>query len=235
MRGYLNPALGDPLSERGRGGLTFEQATRQVHKNLLPTWRNKKHAETWLSSVERYVLPEFGSRPIDTVQTADVLKVLQPIWTEKHETATRLKQRLAAIFDWAKGAGHYPHENPVSGVKKALPVVKRRPKHLDAMPWQDLPAFIAELGEREGVSTAAMCSSDRPVNHVRAATLSASLMELAMRSKRSSRALALRPGVRPSSFTMAALAPLGRALKLSRSASGKVAKRACPKPRKSSA
>ena len=77
---------------------------------------------------------------------------LSPIWIEKHETATRLKQRLSTIFDWAKGGGHYPHENPVNGVKKALPPVKRRAQHLAAMDWRDLPAFIKELVAREGVS-----------------------------------------------------------------------------------
>lgn len=86
------------------------------------------------------------------MNTADVLNALTPIWTEKHETAKRLKQRLSTVFDWAKGAGHYPHENPVNGLKKALPAVKRRATHLPAMEWSEVPLFMAELGEREGVS-----------------------------------------------------------------------------------
>jgi len=78
--------------------------------------------------------------------------VLSPIWIEKHETAKRLRQRISTIFDWAKGAGHYPHENPVNGLKKALPLVKRRPEHMAAMLWRDVPDFMAELATREGVS-----------------------------------------------------------------------------------
>ena len=95
---------GDPRIERRRGTVTFEEAAKQVHANLLPTWRNAKHAETWLATVENHACRQFGKRPIETIGTADVLGVLTPIWTEKHETAKRLKQRLATIFDWAGGS-----------------------------------------------------------------------------------------------------------------------------------
>lgn len=119
---------------------------------MLPTWRNAKHAETWLATVEHHAGTRFGTRPIETIGTADILQTLTPIWTSQNETATRLKQRLATIFDWAKGAGHYPYENPVNGLKKALPVVKRQPEHLAAMHWNDLPGFMAELAGRDSVS-----------------------------------------------------------------------------------
>lgn len=143
---------GDPDTLRKRESLTFEEAAKRVHAQLLPTWKNKKHAETWLSSIENYANPVFGKRPIGTVTTADVLKALTPIWTDRNETANRLKQRIATVFDWAKGAGHYPHENPVNGLKKALPVVKSVDSHMAALPWQDVPAFMVELAQREGVS-----------------------------------------------------------------------------------
>ncbi len=123
-----------------------------MHESLKPTWRNPKHTMLWLSTLETYAFPSLRSRPIDTIGTADDLTVLSPIWTEKHETAKRVKQRLATIFDWAKGAGHYPHENPVNGVKKALPPVKRRVEHRAAMDWREVPAFMKELAAREGVS-----------------------------------------------------------------------------------
>lgn len=143
---------GDPDTLRKRENLTFEEAAKRVHAQLLPTWKNKKHAETWLSSIENHANPAFGKRPIGTVTTADVLKALTPIWTDRNETANRLKQRIAAVFDWAKGAGHYPHENPVNGLKKALPVVKSVDSHMASLPWQDLPALMSDLAQREGVS-----------------------------------------------------------------------------------
>lgn len=63
-----------------------------------------------------------------------------------------LEAASVKVFDWAKGAGHYPNENPVNGLKKALPMVKRRAEHMPSMPWQKVPAFLASLKEREGVS-----------------------------------------------------------------------------------
>ncbi len=152
-------AGGDPDSIRKRETLTFEQATKRVHANLLPTWRSARHGEIWLSALERYAFPHFGKRPIASIGTADLLKALTPIWASKFDTANRVKQRIAAIFDWAKGAGHYPHENPVNGLKKALPAVKHRAEHMNALPWQELPAFVADLGGREGLSARALNSS----------------------------------------------------------------------------
>lgn len=145
---------GDPLAERKRakGIPTFAEAAKQVHAALLPTWRNRKHAETWLATVDSYAVPHIGTRPIGEVTSADILDVLAPIWTEKPETAKRLKQRLGSIFDWAKGKGYLRSGNPVTGIQKALPQVKRQKAHMAALPWPDLPAFMADLDQREGVS-----------------------------------------------------------------------------------
>ncbi|SEN37445.1 Integrase [Pseudorhodobacter antarcticus] len=145
-------AGGDPETIRNRETLTFAEAAKRVHKNLEPTWSNPKHAAGWLSAVEAYAFPCFGKRPINKVGTPDILLVLEPIWTTKHETARRVMQRLSTIFDWAKVAGHYPAENPVTGVKKALGTVNTATKHMASMPWQDLPDFMMELYSREGVS-----------------------------------------------------------------------------------
>lgn len=143
---------GDPETLRKKETLTFAQAAARVHAQLLPTWKNKKHAETWLATVETYANPHFGDRPIASIGTADVLKVLTPIWTSKHQTASRLKQRISTVFDWAKGAGHFPYENPVNGLKKALPLVRAPDNHMAAMAWRDVPGFFSELSDREGVS-----------------------------------------------------------------------------------
>ncbi|WP_339951641.1 integrase arm-type DNA-binding domain-containing protein [uncultured Albimonas sp.] len=147
---------GDPDTLRKREQLTFEEAAHCVRDNLRPTWRSERHAEIWLSSLDRFAFPLIGKRPIDTLGTADVLRVLQPIWTNKNDTARRVKQRLTVIFDWAKGAGHYPHENPVNGLKNALPPVKPQAEHMAALPWADLPAFMTELSTREGISARAL-------------------------------------------------------------------------------
>ncbi len=145
-------AGGDPRQDRNKERLTFAQAAERVHASLEPTWRNAKHSAGWLSTIKTYANPQFGDRPIETVDTADCLKALAPIWTTKHETAKRLRQRLAAVFDWAKGAGHYPHENPINGLSKALPNFKPRVKHHPALPWREVPALMADLAKRDGIS-----------------------------------------------------------------------------------
>lgn len=147
---------GDPDTVRTRETLSFEEAARRVHQNLLPTWRSAGHGSRWLASLSRHVFPHIGTRPIETIGTADLLKVLEPIWTRKHDTAVRIKQRLATVFDWAKGAGHYPHENPINGLKKALPIVRVQPQHMAALRWQDLQGFMAQLRSREGISARAL-------------------------------------------------------------------------------
>ncbi|WP_085897195.1 tyrosine-type recombinase/integrase [Limimaricola soesokkakensis] len=143
---------GDPATARQREALTFEEAALNVWEQLKPTWHGPAHAQRWKSSLDMYVFPHFGSRPIHTIQSSDVLGVLAPIWVAKNDTARRVKQRVNQVFDWAKGAGHYPSENPTVGVEKSLPRVKAKPKHHPALPWQELPAFMAELKQMEGVS-----------------------------------------------------------------------------------
>ncbi|KIC40152.1 hypothetical protein RA27_15070 [Ruegeria sp. ANG-R] len=143
---------GVPESVRTRQTLTLEEATRKVYEAQRPTWKNAKHAETWIRSLEIHVLPRIGSRAIETIGSSEVLEVLGPIWTKKPETARRILQRLTVIFDWAKTAGHYGAENPANGVTRALPKVDRRPEHMAALPWQEVPKLIGELKEREGTA-----------------------------------------------------------------------------------
>ena len=133
-------------------GITFEAAARAVHSELLPTWRNARHAESWLQSLVAYAFPVIGEKQVAKVTPEDLLTILKPIWTTKTDTATKLKQRMSAIFDWARAHGHYAGENPAAGIKKGLPVVKASDAHHTALPWQDLPAFMLDLQAREGVS-----------------------------------------------------------------------------------
>ena len=146
----------DPRVERRKKILTFEAAAQEVHQSLVPTWRSSGHSQRWLSSLETYVFPTLGVRPIQTIGSADVLSVLSPIWTEKHDTAKRVKQRISTVFDWAKGAGHFAAENPTNGLERALPKVKVRANHMAAMCWRDVPKFVAELRTREAVSARAL-------------------------------------------------------------------------------
>jgi integrase len=138
---------GDPLAERRqerRMVPTFEEAARQVHEARSVTFRNVKHRADWLSSLTAYVFPVFGSRPVDQIQSADVLNALSPIWNEKPETARRVRQRIRTVFDWCKVNAHCS-SNPVEGVTRALPQHNTKQEHLAALPYAEVPAFIGAL------------------------------------------------------------------------------------------
>ena len=142
----------NPLDAKRKETLTFEEASRRLHAELSKTWRSEKHGKIWIAAMQNHVFPTIGSSEIERIGTAEVLTVLSPIWVEQHETARRLKQRIAAVFDWAKGHGHYSQENPVNGVKRALPSVKRKTEHMAALPWQAVPGFMSDLAARDGIS-----------------------------------------------------------------------------------
>jgi integrase len=124
----------------------FETVARDYFAQHKARWKNAKHRQQWITTLEQYAFPVLGKRRIDDITTPDVVSVLSPIWFEKHETARRLKQRIAMVFDDAKGKGHLAGENPVAGVSASLKRDKRmRPQHFAAMDYRELPAFIAKL------------------------------------------------------------------------------------------
>lgn len=124
----------------------------------MPTWKNDKHGAQWINTLRDYAFPKIGRIPVDTIGQPEVLMCLSPIWTEKHETARRLAQRLKIVLDVAKSKGFRSGENPVTAISdaKVLPKVKAKPKHHKAMPWQDVPAFYADLNTRDAMAAQAL-------------------------------------------------------------------------------
>ena len=102
--GKWREPVATPDSARNREIVTFQQAAKRVHTNLQPTWRSKRHGQNWLSSLERFAFPKIGNRPIETIGTADILKILEPIWTTKFDTANRIKQRISRNFRLGEGS-----------------------------------------------------------------------------------------------------------------------------------
>jgi len=148
MRNQLDAGK-DPIEERDRAqqaasvagsALTFEKAARKVHEELKPGWRNEKHVAQWISTLETYVFPKIGSKSLDAVTPADCADALRPIWLEKAETASRTRQRMHAVMQWAWAHGHVS-SNPVSVVDHILPKQGAKKEHQPAMPWRDVPAF----------------------------------------------------------------------------------------------
>ena len=137
---------------------TFEDFAQRVHIDRMPTWKNAKHGAQWINTLRDYAFPKIGRMPLDSIDQPEVMMCLSPIWTEKHETAKRLAQRIKTVLDVAKSKGFRSGENPVTAIHdaQALPKVRSRPKHHQAMRWQDVPAFYAELATRESMSAKAL-------------------------------------------------------------------------------
>ena len=123
----------------------FEEAATKVHTELLPSWKNKKHAQQWINTLKDNAFPVIGKLSLSLIEPRHIADVLRPIWLTKAETASRLKQRLHAVLSWGWAHG-YCAANPVDVVHHLLPPQPGkavRTEHQPAMPWRDIPDFIA--------------------------------------------------------------------------------------------
>ena len=142
---------GDPLAERQRerGVDTFEELARKVHELKRPTWKNPKHGDQWINTLRTYVFPKLGDRRVSDISKSDVLSVLEPIWTSKHETASRVRQRMGEVFKRAI-ALDWRQDNPAEAVKATLPRVSRGSiNHYKALDYNLVNHFIIELRQRK--------------------------------------------------------------------------------------
>lgn len=156
----------DPLeARRAKGlqrkapadGMTFAAAAGAYISAHASGWRNAKHAQQWRNTLAVYAEPVFGGDSVASVDTAQVLIVLEPLWTTKTETASRLRGRIEAILDWAAARGLRSGENPArwrGHLDHLLPERGRvaRVVHHPAMPHAQVPSFFAQLRAAEGVA-----------------------------------------------------------------------------------
>ena len=157
----------DPVQERadrrkalmeaqGRS-VTFADIVNICHEKKQTEFRNAKHSHDWISSVKRYAVPVIGKVPLKDIDLHHILKVLEPIWTTKTETATRLRQRLEYILNWATVSGYRSGDNPArwkGHLDAVLPAPTKIKKvtHFKALPWQEVGKFMKELRKRKGIS-----------------------------------------------------------------------------------
>jgi integrase len=152
----------DPLNDRATSKpLTFSEAANALIAAKRKSWRNAKHAAQWTSTLERYVLPSLGDRDVRAIETNDVLAVLNPIWTKKPETASRVRQRIEAVLDYATAIGKREGANPARwrghlDQVLAQPNKVRAVAHFAAMDWREVPGFMASLGECSGIGAQAL-------------------------------------------------------------------------------
>ena len=157
----------DPIEERARvrqtrqvhqaRSVTFEMCAETYIEAHAPGWRNSKHAEQWRSTLKTYALPIFGDLPIQDIDTPLVMRVLDPIWHTKTETASRVRGRIEAVLDWAKARRLREGDNPAlwrGHLDQLLPKRSRVQKvvHHPALPFDEMGAFMRDLSAEVGVA-----------------------------------------------------------------------------------
>ncbi len=147
-------------AEAGRG-LTFAEAVERALAAKLDAFSNEKHRDQWASTLKTYALPVLGKMRVDAIAVQDVLRVLQPIWTTKTETATRVRGRIEAVLSWATVSGHRAGDNPArwaGNLKELLPAPEKVAKagNHPALSLEDLPRWMAALRAAEGMGARAV-------------------------------------------------------------------------------
>jgi integrase len=141
--------------------VTFKECVEQYYNFHSRKWNNAKHSAQFLSTMKMYAYPALGKLPVAAIDKALVLKAIEPIWYTKTETASRVRGRIEAVLDFAKTRGYRTGENPAAwdgNLVHALPARNTIAKveHHAALPFTDLPEFMAQLATREGTAARAL-------------------------------------------------------------------------------
>lgn len=153
---------GDPIAKRRQAQpKTFKDAAVELIESKRSGWKNAKHAAQWTSTLEAYGFPSLGNMQVTQIATADVVGALKPIWSQKPETANRVRQRIEAVLDYASALGIREGDNPArwrGHLDNLLPkpTKVRAVKHHPALPHADIAKFMNALADRRGVSAQAL-------------------------------------------------------------------------------
>lgn len=142
------------VTEASPEGLTFKQAAADFIEAHKAGWKNKKHAQQWENTLATYAYPVIGTKDVSEIDTAMIVRILQPIWSKKAETASRVRGRIESILDAAKALGKRTGENPArwrGHLEQILPKRSRarRVKHHPALPYTQMHDFMPKLRARE--------------------------------------------------------------------------------------
>ncbi|MEQ9462767.1 MAG: site-specific integrase, partial [Haliea sp.] len=124
-------------------------------------WSNPKHLAQWRNTLETYAFPVIGQLLVHDIALSHITQILEPIWTVKNETASRLRGRIEAVLDWATVRGYRNGDNPARwrghlDMLLAKPSKVRKVKHHAAIPWEEIGPFMVELRSREGTGARAL-------------------------------------------------------------------------------
>lgn len=140
---------------------TFDDCSKAYIDAHRPGWKNAKHADQWTNTLATYASPFFGKVTVDLIDTELVMKALTPIWTSKTETASRVRNRIEIILDWATVHRYRKGDNPArwkGHLDKLLPKRSKVQKveHHPALPYREIGTFIADLRKQSGTAARAL-------------------------------------------------------------------------------
>jgi integrase len=141
--------------------ISFAEAAKSYFEMHGETWRNAKHRAQFLSTLSTYAFPKIGALSVDAIDTALVLRCIEPIWKDKTETASRLRGRIESVLDWATVRGYRSGENPARWKGHLSEVLPRRTQvakveHHQSLPYAELPGFMHALRPRQAVAARAL-------------------------------------------------------------------------------
>ena len=133
----------DPLADKRRTKVpTFREATEKTYEALRPRWRNEKVARNWVQQLERHAIKRLGDIPVDRIGRGDMLAVLSPIWTDKPETARRVRRNIKATLQWCVANGYIDTNIAGEAIDGALPAMPAVKQHYRALPYREVPEAL---------------------------------------------------------------------------------------------
>ena len=143
---------------RGSGTPTFEQAALKVIELHAKNWRSSKSAAQWRSSLETYAFPRLGRKLVSDISVGDIMAVLtaNDFWNRRRETASRVRQRISKVMQWAVASGFCDHD-PCVSLKAALPQAGRKVKHHAALPHSEVAATIKKVQDSHAWPLTKLC------------------------------------------------------------------------------
>lgn len=154
-------AAQDALRTQEARRLVFTDAAIQCHRSKANEFSSSRHSQNWLRSLELYAFPQLGSLPVSDIEPSHVLRVLEPIWLGKTDTAKRVRQRIETVLSWATVGGYREGLNPARWQGNldqllAKPSKVSKVAHHRALPWQEVGLFMVDLRKREGMGARAL-------------------------------------------------------------------------------
>jgi len=137
----------------------FSEFAMKYIETMRPKWRNPKHAEQWVSTVQQYAFPILGEMSLDEIDTPHIMEILTPIWLTKSETASRLRGRIERILSASITSKHRVNANPAiwkGHLENLLPVHQASQEHHEALAYEEIPKFMRKLRETDGISALAL-------------------------------------------------------------------------------